>query len=236
MITRLTFDACNKLVRATALISLSIVQSLAVARGSQEPYGVSEYLIELRRLEGVDEDDDEYFGPPDEVPKPWWYLSRYVDPNSIVFDFIQGFFFVGCLLLLVWLVWNCCVDIGYFPDPRLDRKRDIRRRSDGRGVFAPLASSDLEDIDDDNASVESMEYGHSHLDDAYGDVDPEKEGQNLQKAAKKYFKKEEKKGKPRRSKRQSRGQESGEDAMYGDLLDMEMVESKPKVEAKTVFL
>lgn len=164
------------------LLLLSAAATKLVSARIQTPY-LSRFLDE----KGADEDDDS--DPVDDAPtqtKPWYYVENYVVKDSLAYDMVEGFGYVATCLIIVMILWTCLVYCGICPDHRLDRRRDLRRVKDGRGVFSPLGQA--EDASDDD-SEESAEFGHSRENDPFGDIRSSAADQELEEAAKKFFSK-----------------------------------------------
>jgi len=178
----------------------------------------------------VDEDDE--FGNYDDSvlddDTDWWQLEHYVQRNTLMYDTIEAFLYIADLFFIVWLTWGCLVHIGVLPDDRLDRQKD-RRVHDGRGVFSPVRNFDPFESsdDDDNGSIESMEYGNNHLGDNHSDVNIEEEEKKLDASAEDYF------NRPDRQRKEARNQSSIADKEQ--LLDLELtVQKNPG--AQTIFI
>lgn len=180
--------------------------------------------------EGADEDDrytngDGRMGVDLKHDSDWYHLDHWLDPTSLIYDIIEGSLYVADAFFVAWILWGCLVHCGICPDHRLNRKRRTRLVKDGRGVFAPLKDFDelASEIDDDDKSRESMEYGDGHDDDdEYGDIDVRKEEEKIAKAAEEFFSKAEKKKKSLKN-----GKEKKRNGTYpeeGMLLDLEMSE------------
>lgn len=125
-------------------------------------------------------------------------LSSYVDPDTILYDVLQGFIlasFMCAALLAVYRLFSCCcVRCGICPDDRLlgpyyrrQRRRRAGRQSGGGDGYEMVGQDEESDDsawnDDDGGdssgaeSELSMEYGHAHpsgmtvLDQHEGDDD-----------------------------------------------------------------
>lgn len=194
---------------------------------------LTEYLKELRGLEGVDEDDDEYDQAAQKYTH-WHHLGNYVDPDSVTYDMVQGFFFVAVVGCILWCVWGCGVRLGFFHPVLL--RHGSRLQRDGRGVFTKVPNHLFEDNDawDDDTQI-SMEFGHSHLDDEYGEIDMREEERMLNEEADDFFGESD----DRMIRRIPPAQETNEDDEQGKpFVDLEMTPSKPTAtkETKTTFI
>lgn len=214
----------------------AIVLQILVATTTSSTTTPSKHLeIALRYLEeGADEDDiyaadQTIITSNDDDGVEWFQLERWIDPQSLAYDMIEGVLYVCDAFFIAWILWGCLVHCGVLPDERLSRRR--RRLKDGRGVFAPIRDFDPLESDDEDASRDSMEYGDSHqslLEDEQ--VDIKKEEKKLMKAAEKFFNKAEK---HKKQKKNAPG--PGEEGIL--LLDLEMADQpQRKHDADVVFL
>jgi hypothetical protein len=172
---------------------------------------------------GADEDDDS--DPVDDAlshAKPWYYVENYVPKDSLAYDMVEGFGYVAAFLIIAMILWTCLEYCRICPDHRLDRRRDLRRVKDGKGVFSPLGQAD-EAADDD--SEESAEFGHSHENDPFGDIRPSAVDEELDEAAKKFFSKGE--------DRQQKKKEKMKGATHKKFLEIEVSE---EFAARTIFV
>ena len=164
------------------LLFVSAATELASARA--QPIYISRHL----EAKGADEDDDDLFTEPFPTEqKPWYNLENYIAKDSLAFDMVEGFSYVSIVLLFIWIFWNCFIQCGICPDSRLDRRRDLRRIKDGRGVFSSVGQID-EGSDDDSSEV-SMEYGDSRKNYSFGEIHVYEADRDLELAAKKFFSK-----------------------------------------------
>lgn len=171
------------LAAATEIVSARISPSL-----------IPRYLEQ----KGVDEDDDSNYSEPVQIQAtPWYHLEHYLQKDSLAYDTVEGFCYVTVALLVLWIVWTCLVHCGICPDDRLDRRRDLRRVKDGRGVFSPVGQQD--EVSDDD-SEESMEFGHSHDGQSFGAIRMSEVDQDLEDAADKFFSKSDRHPKAKKSK------------------------------------
>ena len=172
----------------------------------------------------------------DDSTVEWYRLERWVEQNSLAYDIIEGFFYVADAFFLAWLLWGCFVLCGICPDDRLDKLRRWRRIRDGRGVFSPLKDFDPFESsdDDDDASRDSLEYGNAHIDDEYGEIDVNKEENQLDKAAEDFFSRPERKQSKKQKFKKKGNLLPAEEVL---LLDLEMAETPPeKKDPAVVFL
>mmetsp|Transcript_27857 Transcript_27857/g.39148 ORF Transcript_27857/g.39148 Transcript_27857/m.39148 type:complete len:296 (+) Transcript_27857:186-1073(+) len=154
------------------------------------------FVSELRQLEDENEENGD---TKTNKPKSWFFG---IEKKSLKYDILEGFFWVSLVTLIIGSIayviyWYCCVPCGCMEDYRTDKRRWMRRTDDGRGVFSPLTGDDnsMDDLDsvwDDAASEDSMEYGHSHLQDEYGEINERQQDEILFSAAKTYFDDDEK--------------------------------------------
>ena len=181
--------------------ALAVVHQMAQSLTSHQ-FAASQLAFRyLEDKEGADEDDefvhvDTSIGVDgDDDDSEWFALHHWVQPSTLTYDIIEAFLYVGDVFFIAWILWGCLVHCGVFPDDGTDRNRRERRIKDGRGVFAPLRDFDplySDDEDDDDKSRDSMEYGDSHDDDEYGDVDVKEEEKKIASDAEAFFQKAEK--------------------------------------------
>ena len=181
----------------------------------------------------VDEDDefDDYLDDTAFIDdnSAWWQLERYIRRNTLAYDTIEAFFYIADAFFILWLAWGCLVHVGICPDDRVDRRRDLRRINDGRGVFAPVRNLDPFESSDDE-SEQSMEYGNSHLDSQYGDdVNEIQEAQKINQAAQNYF------SRPDRQRKKQQKANKNKTKDEEQVLDLELtVRNRP--DAQTLFI
>lgn len=183
-------------------------------------------------------DDDDFHWEPDD-PKPQdqppsiFSLSRYVDPDSIVYDTIKGFFYAAIFIAIVVVIYKCCCSCldrcGLCPDNEYMRKRRHQQRAGGHhaGHEYAAVSTDLY-RDDHTRGGYRNEYGdcdgsssgeESDVSAEYGEVDNnydrrrgrKRDGGNdrfddrhIGDAAKRYFDREERIDRQRQLKDKSR--------------------------------
>mmetsp|Transcript_22040 Transcript_22040/g.36476 ORF Transcript_22040/g.36476 Transcript_22040/m.36476 type:complete len:243 (-) Transcript_22040:140-868(-) len=197
----------------------------------------------LRYLEEGADEDDRYAvqeDAGDDEDLEWFQLERWIDPQSLSYDIIEGFLYAADAFFIAWILWGCLVHCGVLPDERLNRNRRHRRIKDGRGVFSPMRNfdpfeSDADDDDDNSdASRDSMEYGNSHQDELLDDeIDIKQEEKKLSKAAERFFKKAETHKKQKNEAKNAPG--PGEEGVM--LLDLEMADQPVRThDADVVFL
>lgn len=160
-------------------------------------------------------DDDLFSEPPDPQPQPSIFsLSRYVDPDSITYDTIEGFFYAAIFTVIFLALYKCCCSCldrcGLCPENEYMRKRRHRKRGGAAGHEYAAVSTDLyrgdhtrggyrneySDCDGSSSGEESdvsAEYGEVGNDDRFGD-------RHIGDAAKRYFDREERIDRQRQQK------------------------------------
>ena len=157
-------------------------------------------------------------------------LARYVDPDSILYDTIEGFFFAAIFTVVVVMLYKCCCSCcewcGMCPDT--GRRRRKRRGVDEHDYAA--ISTDLYrghhdkggglggtggyrneygDCDGSSSGVDSetsMEYGEMDDDDEMTDRFDDR---HIGDAAKRYFDREERIGRKKERKQRAAADRSG---------------------------
>ena len=156
-------------------------------------------------------------------------LARYVDPDSILYDTIEGFFFAAIFTVVVVMLYKCCCSCcewcGMCPDTG-------RRRRKRRGVdehdYAAISTDLYRDHHDKGGGLGGIggyrnEYGDcdgsssgvdSETSMEYGEMDDDEmtdrfDGRHIGDAAKRYFDREERIGRKKERKQRAAAGRSG---------------------------
>ena len=157
-------------------------------------------------------------------------LARYVDPDSILYDTIEGFFFAGIFTAIVVVLYRCCCSCcercGMCPET--GRRRRKRRGIDGH-EYAAISTDLYRDHHDKGGGLGGIggyrnEYGdcdgsssgdESETSMEYGEVDDDEFGtdrfddRHIGDAAKRYFDREERIGRQKERKQRVAAARSG---------------------------
>jgi len=109
--------------------------------------------------ENEDDDDNVHWEPDDPTDHPQdqpsvFSLSRYVDPDSIVYDTIVGFFYAAIFTAIAVVIYKCCCSCldrcGLCPDNEIMRKRRHRQRARGHHAEHEYAAVSTDFYRDDH--------------------------------------------------------------------------------------
>lgn len=156
---------------------------------------------------------------------PVFSLARYVDPDSIAYDAVEGFFyaaiFTACVVVLYWCCCSCCERCGMCPET--GRRGRKRRGIDGHD-YAAVSTDLYRDHHDKGGGLGGIggyrnEYGdcdgsssgdESETSMEYGEVDDDEQhgadrfdDRHIGDAAKRYFEREERIGRQRERKQRA---------------------------------
>jgi hypothetical protein len=156
-------------------------------------------------------------------------LSRYVDPDSILYDTIEGFFFAAIFTVVVVMLYKCCCSCcewcGMCPDT--GRRRRKRRGVDGHD-YAAISTDLYRDHHDKGGGLGGIggyrnEYGDcdgsssgadSETSMEYGEMDDDEttdrfDDRHIGDAAKRYFDREERIGRKKERRQRAAAGRSG---------------------------
>ena len=164
-------------------------------------------------------------------------LARYVDPDSILYDTIEGFFFAAIFTVVVVVLYRCCCSCcercGMCPET--GRRRRKKRGIDGH-EYAAISTDLYRDHHDKGGGLGGIggyrnEYGdcdgsssgdESETSMEYGELDDDEFGterfddRHIGDAAKRYFDREERIGRQKERKQRAAAARSGSQRGMGN--------------------